>query len=71
MLVTNVGGLPAMVPHEKAGLVAEPEPHSIAENILLHFKKQEGWYLAALKEEKKKYSWDIMVTKILELGLAQ
>lgn len=71
MLVTNVGGLPAMVPHDKAGLVAEPDPRSIAENILLHFQKQEGWYLAALKEEKKKYSWDIMVNKILELGLAQ
>ncbi len=71
MLVTNVGGLPAMVPHDKAGLVAEPEPHSIADHILRHFQKQEGWYMAALKEEKKKYSWHIMVNKILELGLAQ
>ncbi len=69
MLVTNVGGLPSMVPHDKVGLVAEPEAHSIAENIVRHFQKPEGWYLANLKEEKKKYSWEIMTNKILDLGV--
>jgi glycosyltransferase involved in cell wall biosynthesis len=70
MIVTNVGGLPAMVPHNKAGLVAEPTAESIAENIVLHFQKGEGWYLADLIEEKKKYSWEIMVNKILDFGPA-
>jgi glycosyltransferase involved in cell wall biosynthesis len=70
MLVTNVGGLPAMVPDNKVGLVAEPEPHAIAEKILLHFQQGEDWFMEALKEEKKKYSWEIMVNKITELGLA-
>jgi glycosyltransferase involved in cell wall biosynthesis len=70
MLVTNVGGLPAMVPDNKVGLVAEPEAHAIAGKILLHFQKGEGWFMEDLKEEKKKYSWDIMVNKILEFGLA-
>ena len=70
MIVTNVGGLPAMVPHNKVGLVAEPTAHSIAENIVLFFQKEENWFLADLKEEKKKYSWEIMVNKIMDLGLA-
>jgi glycosyltransferase involved in cell wall biosynthesis len=33
MIVTNVGGLPEMVPHEKAGLVCEPNPSAIANAI--------------------------------------
>ena len=28
MIVTNVGGLPSLVPNEKAGLVVEPDPAS-------------------------------------------
>ena len=67
MIVTNVGGLAAMVPHNKAGLVAEPNAHSIADNIILHFQKQAGWSLAQIKEEKKKYSWEIMVNKIIDI----
>ena len=31
MIVTNVGGLPSLVPNEKAGLVTEPTAQSIAE----------------------------------------
>ncbi|HZI00538.1 MAG TPA: glycosyltransferase, partial [Flavisolibacter sp.] len=30
MIVTNVGGLPSLVPHRKVGLVCEPEPGAIA-----------------------------------------
>ena len=33
MIVTNVGGLPSLVPHEKAGLVAEPNAEAIAAAI--------------------------------------
>ncbi len=34
MVVTNVGGLPSLVPHEKVGLVVEPNPAAIADGIL-------------------------------------
>lgn len=34
MIVTNVGGLPALVPNGKVGLVAEPNAVSIAEKIM-------------------------------------
>ena len=68
MLVTNVGGLPAMVPHNKVGLVSEPTAVAISNNIVNHFQKEEGWYLPALKEEKKKYDWGVLVNAILELS---
>ena len=65
MIVTNVGGLPAMVPDGKAGLIAEPTATSIAEKIKEYFQKGEGYFLPHLMEEKKRYSWDVMVDAIL------
>jgi len=68
MLVTNVGGLPALVPDGKVGLVAEPNPGSIAEKIEELYQLGEEYFLPALKEEKKKYSWNILVDTIKELA---
>lgn len=65
MIVTNVGGLPAMVPDDKAGLVAEPNAGSLAEKIRVYFEKGEAYFLPSLREEKKKYSWKVMVDAIL------
>ncbi len=68
MIVTNVGGLPSMVPDGKVGLVAEPTAASIAAKITEYFLKGEQFFLPNLKEEKKKYSWDLMVSEIIQLG---
>ena len=68
MIVTNVGGLPAMVPDGKVGLVAEPSAVSIAAKIKEYFQKGEQFFLPNLKEEKKKYSWDLMVNEIIQFG---
>lgn len=65
MIVTNVGGLPAMVPHDVVGLVAEPTAKSIAENIELFFQKGEAHFLPGLREEKKKYSWQRILEGLL------
>ena len=67
MVVTNVGGLAAMVPHDKVGLVAEPNAASLAQNIAAYFQKGEEWFLPQLREEKKKYSWDLMLNGILNI----
>src|SRR5207237_7746610 len=53
MLVTNVGGLPDLVPAGKVGLIAEPTPDSIATNILQLYELGENNFLAHLLEEKK------------------
>ncbi len=68
MIVTNVGGLPSMVPDNKVGLVAEPNATSLAEKILEYFQKGENYFLPHLLEEKKKFSWTKIVESILELA---
>ncbi len=69
MIVTDVGGLAAMVPHKKAGLVAQPDAGSLAENIKLFFELGEDSFLPHLREEKKKYNWKKMVDEILKITL--
>ena len=68
MIVTNVGGLPSLVPHEKAGLVAEPDAESLAEAILRFYQLGENYFLPHLRSEKQKYSWENMVKAIKELA---
>lgn len=68
MIVTNVGGLPAMLANETAGLVAEPNAASIAEKIRNYYSVGESSFLPALLEEKKKYSWHKMVSAILGIA---
>ena len=65
MIVTNVGGLPSLVPDGKAGLIAEPNAESIAEKIIEYFSRGEAFFTPFLKEEKKKYSWKVMTKAIL------
>jgi len=66
MIVTNVGGLPALVPDGVVGLVAEPNAAAIAEKIMEYFTKDEQIFINNLKEEKKKFSWEKLVNAITE-----
>lgn len=68
MIVTRVGGLPDLVPHERAGLVVEPDPSDIANGILRFYQTGRQHFLPALREEKKKYSWERLVHSIRELA---
>lgn len=67
MIVTNVGGLPSMVPDNKVGLVAYPTANSLAEKIAEYFDKGEHYFLPHLLEEKKKFSWTKMLESIFEV----
>jgi Glycosyltransferase len=67
MIVTNVGGLPSVVP-EKAGLVAEPDPADLSDKIITYFQLGENYFLPQLREEKKKYSWSRMVQEIITMA---
>ena len=68
MIVTNVGGLPSLVPDDKVGLIAEPMAESIATKIQEYFQKGSAHFLPNLIEEKKKYSWSKMVQTIFEVA---
>ncbi len=61
MVVTRVGGLPEIVPHEKAGFVVDPTPESIADAIVRYFS--DDWpsrLTEGVRQEKCKYLWDNM-----------
>ena len=71
MIVTNVGGLPSLVPDNKVGLIAEPDAASIAAKIIEYFQKGEQHFLPHLLIEKQKYSWSVMTDAILKLAQLQ
>jgi glycosyltransferase involved in cell wall biosynthesis len=68
MVVTNVGGLPSLVPDKKVGIVTAPDATAIATGILQYFELGENHFLPHLREEKKKYSWHRMVQAITDLS---
>lgn len=68
MVVTNVGGLPRLVPNEKAGLVVEPDPGSIAQGILHFYQLGEEYFIPHLRNEKQKYSWASLAAVVLQLA---
>ena len=68
MVVTNVGGLASLVPHEKVGLVAEPDPKSIASAILRFYQLGEDYFIPHLRKEKQKYSWSNLMNAIITLA---
>ena len=68
MVVTNVGGLPSLVPDGKAGLVVEPEPAAIAGGILKFYQLGENYFIPHLRSEKQKYSWLNIVNAVIALA---
>ncbi len=68
MVVTNVGGLPTLVPDEKVGLVVEPNPQAIADGILKFYQLGEAYFIPHLRSEKQKYSWANLVKAIESLA---
>lgn len=68
MLITNVGGLPDLVPDGKVGLIAEPNAESIAEKIKELYALGEAHFLPYLLEEKKKYQWSVLTNAIEQLA---
>jgi len=68
MIVTDVGGLPNLVPHERVGLVVRPEPRSIADALLRFFELGSHHFIPHLHIEKEKYSWDKLINTVIELS---
>jgi Glycosyltransferase len=67
-IVTNVGGLPELVPHKKAGLVAEPNAESVAAAIEEYFELGENYFIPHLRSEKQRLSWHTLVKIITDLA---
>ncbi len=68
MVVTEVGGLPEIVPHGKAGYVVPVQAQDIADAIYDFYKNEKIEEMTAgVKAEKKRFSWGKMVEGIEEL----
>ena len=67
MLVTNVGGLPEIVPDGKIGYVVEPDAQQIADALHRFFQEQkQEEFERNVTEEKKKYAWSKFIEAIKE-----
>ncbi len=67
MIVTDVGGLPEIVEHGKAGYVVKPKSEEISKSILDFFEGNKiSNFEEAVKRKKKEFSWRNFVQKILE-----
>tara|TARA_B100001250_G_scaffold118205_2_gene100342 strand:+ start:2718 stop:3851 length:1134 start_codon:yes stop_codon:yes gene_type:complete len=65
MLVTDVGGLKEIVPHNKVGYICKPYAEDVASCLVHYFSKnKEAHFIKGIQEEKKKYSWEKMIDNI-------
>jgi D-inositol-3-phosphate glycosyltransferase len=68
MLVTNVGGLPEIIPNNVAGYVTKPDERSIADALYDFFNNnKKDFFESNVREEKKKYQWSNMTSAVLEI----
>jgi D-inositol-3-phosphate glycosyltransferase len=68
MLVTNVGGLGEIIPHNKVGYVCNVNADSIAKSLNDFFENNRiTEFTTNVIDEKKKFSWDNMVKGITDL----
>ncbi|HSV89269.1 MAG TPA: glycosyltransferase [Bacteroidales bacterium] len=69
MLVTNVGGLPEMVAHLKAGYVVNPDPIEIADSLADYFSKGlEPEFSKFIAGEKKRFSWKNLIDAVVSVA---
>ncbi len=68
MITTDVGGLAEIVPDGKVGFVINPDPAEIAASIRRFYdENHEAGFIANIKTEKLKYSWERMIETIEKL----
>ena len=67
ILVTNVGGLPEIVPHKKVGYVVDVHSDAIVEAVNdFYAQNRELYFIENARIEKEKYSWSNMASHILK-----
>jgi glycosyltransferase involved in cell wall biosynthesis len=67
MIVTKVGGLADNVPHGLVGIVCEPNAQSFADAIEDFFALDANTLLQNLQTEKKQFTWEVFVSKLLAI----
>lgn len=66
MLVTEVGGLPEMVPHGKVGYVCTSDPQAIAGHLSDYFMgKDEQHFRDNMSEASERFGWERFATELV------
>jgi D-inositol-3-phosphate glycosyltransferase len=69
MVVTKVGGLAEIVPHEICGYVVEPKAVEISKAVIRYFiENKEEEMTQNCKNEKKRFQWSSMVSAVENLA---
>jgi D-inositol-3-phosphate glycosyltransferase len=69
MLVTDVGGLAELVPHNKVGYVTGVDVKQISDALVdFYTNKREQEFTRNVKQERNRFTWDSMIEKLLEVG---
>jgi len=69
MLVTDVGGLAELIPAGVVGYVVPPTPAAIADALVDFYQNgREETFAAGVRQEAKKFSWDVMVAALKEVA---
>jgi glycosyltransferase involved in cell wall biosynthesis len=69
MIVSNVGGLPEIVPHGLAGMVVPPIAQEFSDAINLFYEKDlKDRYIEGVKSEKKQYEWEYFVQEAVSFA---
>ena len=69
MLVTDVGGLAELILDGVVGYVVPPAPAAIADAVVdFYANHREQGFAAGTREEKKQFSWSVMVSALKEVA---
>ena len=69
MLVTDVGGLAELIPNGVVGYVVPPTPAAIADAVVdFYAQHREKTFEAGVREQKKQFSWPVMVAALKEVA---
>ncbi len=69
MLVTDVGGLAELIPAGVVGYVVPPTASAIADALVdFYANDREESFAAGVREEAKKFSWEVMVAALKEVA---
>jgi D-inositol-3-phosphate glycosyltransferase len=72
MLVTDVGGLAELIPAGVVGYVVPPTPTAIADAVVNFYAQQrEEGFAVGVREQKKQFSWPVMVAALKEVAEAR
>jgi D-inositol-3-phosphate glycosyltransferase len=69
MLVTDVGGLAELIPAGVVGYVVPPTPLAIADALVdFYANNREEAFAAGVRQERTKFSWEVMVAALKEVA---